>query len=72
MTDRLQCTTVGHPMKCVELTAAAHAAATPLALQTRLHTVSMMEPQGCSWAYDQLDRHQMSTTKEISGELHHD
>ena len=72
MTDRIQCTTVGHPMKFVEPTAAAHAAVTPLTLQTRLHTVSMMKPQGCPWAYDQMDCHQMSTTKEISGELHHD
>ena len=31
-----------------------------------------MEPQGCTWFYDQMDRHQRSTTKEISGELHHD
>ena len=72
MMDCLQCTTLGHPMKLVEPTAAAHAAVTPLTLQARLHTVSMMEPQGCTWAYEQLDRHQMSTTKEIYGELHHD
>ena len=39
MTDRLQCTTLGNPMKLAEPTAAAHAAVTPLTLQARLHTI---------------------------------
>ena len=47
VTDRLQCTALGHPMKIVEPTVAAHAAVTPLTLQARLHTISMMEPGGC-------------------------
>jgi hypothetical protein len=42
MTDRLQCTALGHPMKIVEPTAAAHAAVTPFTLQARLHTVPMI------------------------------
>ena len=32
----------------------------------------MMEPEGCTWAYDQMDRHQLNTIKETSGELRHD
>ena len=72
VTDRLQCTALGHPMKIVEPTAAAHAAVTPLALQqARLHTISMMEPEGCTWVYNQMDRHQLSTAKETSEELYH-
>ena len=72
MTDRRQCTTVGHPMRLLEPTSAAHAAVTPLTLPSRFRTVPMTKAQGCSWAYDQLDRHQMSTNKEVSGELDHD
>ena len=72
MTDRLQCTTVGHQMRLLEPTSAAHAAVTPLTLSSRFHTVSMTNAQNCSWAYDQLDRHQMSTAREVSGELDHD
>ena len=59
-------------MKIVEPTAAAHAAVTSLTLQARLHTVSMMEPEGRTWAYDQIDRHQRNTSKETSGAFHHD
>ena len=72
MTDRLQCTALGHPTKLVEPTAAAHAAVTPLTLHARLHTIPVMQPEGCTWAYDQMDRRQQSTVKETSGELPHD
>ena len=72
MTDCLQCTALGHPTELVEPTAAAHAAVTPLALQARLHTIPMMQPEGCTWAYDQMDRHQQSTVKGTSGKLTHD
>ena len=60
MTDRLQCTKVGHPMRLLEPTSAAHAAVTPPTLASRFHTVSMTNAQGCLWTYEQLDRHQMS------------
>ena len=72
MTDRLQCTMVGRPMRLMKPTAAAHAAATPLALSSRFHTVPMSDGQSSTWAYDQLDRHQMGTVEEVSGELFHD
>ena len=71
MTDRLQCTALGYPMKLSEPTAAAHTAVKLLTLQARLHTISMMQPDGCEWAYDQMDRYQKDTKKETYGELTH-
>jgi hypothetical protein len=71
MTDRLQCTALGHPMKLAEPTAAAHAAVTPLTLQARLRTIPAMKADGCEWAYDQMGRYQKTTDKETYGELAH-
>ena len=72
MTDRLQCTMTGQTMRLMEPTAAAHAAVTPLTLRARFRTVPMSEGQNSTWGYDQMDRHQMDTVKEVSGELVHD
>ena len=70
MTDRLQCTALGHPMKLSEPTAAAHAVVKPLTLQARVHTFPMMRADGCEWAYDQIGRHQKTTdTETYGGEL---
>ena len=71
MADRLQCTVLGHPMKLSEPTAATHAAVTPLTLQACLHTIPMMRPDGCEWAYDQMDCYQKTTDKETFAELTH-
>ena len=68
MVDRLQCTLVGQPMRLMEPSAAAHAAVTPTTLRARLHTASMWEGHFSNYAYDQMDRHQMNTLNEVSGE----
>ena len=71
MIDCLQCTALGHPMKLLEPTAAAHAVGTPLTLQARLHTIPMVRAYGCEWAYDQMDRYQKATDKETYYKLAH-
>ena len=72
LTDRLQCTMTGQPMRLMEPTAAAHAAVTPLTLRARLHTLPMYEGHVSTFAYDQMDRHQKDTVNEVSGELEHE
>ena len=72
MTDRLQCTLAGQPMRLMQPGVAAHAAVTPTTLRARLHTVSMWEGHYSNYAYDQMDRHQMNTVNEVSGEIQHE
>ena len=72
MTDRLQCTLVGQPMRLMQPSAAAHAAVTPTTLRARLHTASMWEGHYSNYAYDQMDRHQMNTLNEVSGVIQHE
>ena len=72
MTERLQCTLAGQPMRLMEPTAAAHAVATPLTLRARFYTVPCSDGQSSTFGYDQMDRHQTNTINEVVGELEHD
>ena len=72
MTNRLQCTLTGQPMRLMEPTVAAHAAVTPTTLRSRFHTASMYEGHVLAFAYNQMDHHQKDTLNEVSGELEHE
>ena len=72
MTERLQCTLPGQPMRLMQPGLAAHAAVTPITLRARLHTVPMWRGHSSDYCYDQMDRHQMQTVNETSGVIQHE